>query len=213
MQKIVNILSNIGHKKIYKTDNILFLEGEMPHSLFILINGSIKLYKSNKEGKEMYLHTINTTSFIAEMPTFMNIAYPASAKCMNKCEILEVNLDAFKQKVFNDKDFCFNFIASLCNKIRILESHITKSSQNLKERLARYLLANKNTLQTISQRQIADSLNTSAESISRIIRELKNHSLIETKKGKIHIIDSVGLQEIYTDTQQNTYKGEIVPAF
>ncbi|EAI9923759.1 nitrosative stress-sensitive transcriptional regulator NssR, partial [Campylobacter coli] len=66
---------------------------------------------------------------------------------------------------------------------------------DLKSKLARYLLENEKNLAQISQRQIAVDLSVRAESLSRILKEFKNSELIETKKGKIEILDKEGLKK------------------
>ena len=70
----------------------------------------------------------------------------------------------------------------------ILENHISKNSQSLKERIKKFVLENKEELQKLTQRQIAQKLNTSPESLSRILKELKNAGFIKTQKGKIIIV-------------------------
>ena len=64
------------------------------------------------------------------------------------------------------------FIASLCHKIAILERHIAHTAQNLQEKVCCFLLENRSALPTLSQRQIAQKLNTSPESLSRVLRKL-----------------------------------------
>ncbi|EAH9137382.1 Crp/Fnr family transcriptional regulator, partial [Campylobacter jejuni] len=44
-------------------------------------------------------------------------------------------------------------------------------------------------LDTISQKQIAIDLNVRAQSLSRMLKELKISELIDTKKGKIEILN------------------------
>lgn len=47
----------------------------------------------------------------------------------------------------------------------------------------------KKKLDTISQKQIAIDLNVRAQSLSRVLKELKISELIDTKKGKIEILN------------------------
>lgn len=184
MQDSIALLYKMGSKRLYAANQILFFEGEIPKKLLVLIKGGVRIYKT-QQYKEQTLHYIQAPSFIAEMPSFLGLAYPASAVCSCECEILEISLETFKKQCAEDVEFALAFIASLCHKIAILESHISRTSQNLQERVEHFLLEYKEVLPTLSQRQIAQKLNTSPESLSRVLRKLKDKGVIIIQKGKI----------------------------
>lgn len=189
MQDYFKMLYNVGYKRFYNKDEILFFEGEMPKKLYVLLRGKVRIYKSANNGlKEQTLHYISAPSFIAEMPSFLKRPFPASAICYEECEILEVTLETFQKQCIENADFCYPFIVSLCQKIKILETHITKNSLSLKERLCVFLEENRDILESLTQREIAQKLNTSPESLSRILKELKRQGVIDTKRGKIIIL-------------------------
>lgn len=79
MEDYIKILYNISYKHSYNKQEILFYEGETPKKLFVLLEGIVRLYKNTENNQETTIHQISHTSFIAEMPTFLNIPYPASA--------------------------------------------------------------------------------------------------------------------------------------
>lgn len=197
MQDYFKILFPLGYKRFYQKNEILFFEGETPKQLFVLLSGKVKIYKTIEETaktrgrntkkiiKEQILHQIIAPNFIAEMPSFLKQPFPASASCEEECEILEISLATFQKQCMENPTFCFNFIASLCDKIKILESHILQNSLGLKERLIQFLQANEAELANLTQRQIAQRLNTSAESLSRVLKDLKAQGILSTQKGKI----------------------------
>ncbi|WP_026944066.1 Crp/Fnr family transcriptional regulator [Helicobacter rodentium] len=197
MQDYLKMLISLGYKRFYQKGEILFFEGEIPKQLFVLLSGKVRVYKTIEEtqkirgkntkkiAREQTLHCICAPNFIAEMPSFLNQAFPASATCEEECEVLEISLSTFQKHCIENPSFCHTFIASLCNKIKVLESHIAQNSLSLKERLVEFLRANEAELSNLTQRQIAQRLNTSAESLSRILRELKAQKILSTQKGKI----------------------------
>lgn len=190
MEDYIKILYNISYKRSYNKQEILFYEGETPKKLFVLLEGIVRLYKNTENNQETTIHQISHTSFIAEMPTFLNIPYPASAVCVEKCEVLEVSIDTFKKLCQEDSSFCLSFIASLCNKIKILENHISQNSKTIEEKLKDFFLQNQESLITLTQKQIAKSLNISPESLSRVLKNLKEKNLIKTQSGKIIFVDT-----------------------
>lgn len=188
MQDYVKLLDNIGHKKLYKKGEILFFEGENPKRVLVLLSGSIRLYKTTDDNKEITLHKIENSGFIAEMPSFLNLPYPASAICENDSELLEVNLETLKEKCVTNATFCFSLIASLCQKIKILESHINNNHKKIKDKILEFLMRNRENLPHLNQREIAQRLNITPESLSRSLKTLKLENKITTTKGKIVLI-------------------------
>lgn len=182
----LSILQKLGVKRKYSKGAIIFFEGERASKFFLLLKGSVRIYKSSDLGAEKTLHIFKPVSFIAEMPSFNNAEYPASAACEDECEVLVMDSNVFKKELENTQ-FCFTFINSLLQKIKILESHIDANNKNLSDRFLAFALQNKATLHTLTQRKIAQVLNTSAESLSRILKKLKEENKIKIDKGRVYI--------------------------
>lgn len=189
-------LRKIGRIRHYKSDNILFFEGEMAMKLLLLLKGKVRLSKAFGGNKNLQktLHTLNAVCFIAEYPALTRQSYPASGICVGECEILEIALKDFRTHIKQNSEFCFSLISSLCQKIGILERYITQGENSLSQNLANFLLENSANLP--SQRKIAEILNTNPQSLSRIIKSFKDSDIIATNKGKIIILDSQKLSEI-----------------
>jgi len=67
-----------------KSGDILFYEGEAPYFLHILINGVIKLYKTDSKGRQKYIHQFTPISLIGELANFENVTFPATAEAVTK---------------------------------------------------------------------------------------------------------------------------------
>ncbi|EAL5469187.1 nitrosative stress-sensitive transcriptional regulator NssR, partial [Campylobacter jejuni] len=115
--------------------------------------------------------------------------YPANAIFEEDGEILEIDFINFQNLCSENKEFNFLLISSLFDKIKILEKKLSQNALDLRTRLLKYLLENEKNLDTISQKQIAIDLNVRAQSLSRVLKELKISELIDTKKGRIEILN------------------------
>lgn len=189
MKDYLELLSGVGKLKKMQKNSILFYEGEEARHFFILLKGKIRIYKSTASDKEITLHYFNPPNFIAEMPVFKKLNYPANAICEENSEVLELSFADFKNLCSENKEFNFLLITSLFEKINILEKKLSQNVLDLRTKLLKYLLENEKNLDVIAQKQIAIDLNVRAQSLSRILRELKILKLIETKKGKIEILN------------------------
>ncbi|EDN6465480.1 nitrosative stress-sensitive transcriptional regulator NssR, partial [Campylobacter jejuni] len=114
---------------------------------------------------------------------------PANAIFEEDGEILEIDFINFQNLCSENKEFNFLLISSLFDKIKILEKKLSQNALDLRTRLLKYLLENEKNLDTISQKQIAIDLNVRAQSLSRVLKELKISELIDTKKGRIEILN------------------------
>ncbi|EAL5875068.1 nitrosative stress-sensitive transcriptional regulator NssR, partial [Campylobacter jejuni] len=120
---------------------------------------------------------------------FKKLNYPANAIFEEDGEILEIDFINFQNLCSENKEFNFLLISSLFDKIKILEKKLSQNALDLRTRLLKYLLENEKNLDTISQKQIAIDLNVRAQSLSRVLKELKISELIDTKKGRIEILN------------------------
>ncbi len=77
MKDYLELLSSVGKLKKFQKNSILFYEGEEAKKFFILLKGKIRIYKSTASDKEITLHYFNPPNFIAEMPAFKKLNYPA----------------------------------------------------------------------------------------------------------------------------------------
>ncbi|AXP08197.1 nitrosative stress-sensitive transcriptional regulator NssR [Campylobacter hepaticus] len=189
MKDYLELLSGVGKLKNIQKNNILFYEGEEARNFFILLEGKIRIYKSTVSDKEITLHYFYPPNFIAEMPAFKKLNYPANAICEENSKILEIDFENFQNLCSENKEFNFLLISSLFDKIKILENKLSQNTLDLKTKLLKYLLENEKKLDLISQKQIAIDLNVRAQSLSRVLKELKILEFIDTKKGKIIILN------------------------
>ncbi|AJC86617.1 nitrosative stress-response regulator, Crp/Fnr family [Campylobacter sp. RM16704] len=196
MDKHFEIIASFGKKIHFKKGNILFFQGEKAKKILILLSGKVRIYKVNARGFELTLHTLTHTNFIAEMPVFEGIEYPANAICEQDCEICVLDFEKFKKLCIENGEVGFLLLTSLIGKIRILENFIRQKSLDLKSRLLSFLLENEEKLQSLKQKEIAVILNLPPESLSRFLKELKQKELICTNKGKIIILDKEKIQNL-----------------
>ena len=192
----ISQLRKIGKIRHYRSENIIFFEGEMAMKLLLLLKGKVRLSKAFGGNKNLQktLHTLNAVCFIAEYPALTGQSYPASGICVGECEILEIALNDFRTQIAQNSEFCFSLISSMCQKIGILERYIINGENSLSQNLANFLLENNANLP--SQRKIAEILNTNPQSLSRIIKSLKDSGAISVNKGKIIILDAQKLVEM-----------------
>lgn len=195
MQNLIAELENIGTKEHLRRSNILFYEGEIAKHFFLLLKGRVRVYASPTPNKELTINVFSPISFIAEMPASCGMPYPANAVCLDDCELVVLEFDAFERLCRQKPEFAIKTINSLFQKIKILQIQLNQAVFSLRCRLIKHLLDNEPLLPSLSQRELSKTLGVRAESLSRVIKELKNEGLLATNKGKIVLLDKKALQD------------------
>lgn len=177
-------------------DNILFYEGDESKYLYLLTNGIVKLYKTASNDKEIVMKYFHPNELIAEVANFDNIPYPATAQAFTDSEVLKIDFEKLKEVIYSDPELSFVIQASLIKKIRNLEKlvflHVVLDS---KERIAKYLCEYTEDFFNTKNIIVAEILNISPETLSRMLRVFKNEGLIDSKAKTV---DKKRLELLYS---------------
>ncbi len=168
--------------------NIIFYEGDTSQYLYCLVSGIIKLYKMSSHDKEIILKYFHPNELIAEVANFEQIPYPATAKAFTDVEVLKIDFEKLKKIIYSNHELAFKIQVSLIKKIKNLENIIsTHLVLDAKERVAKYIVNNPKDFFTTKNIVIAEILNITPETLSRLLRSFKNDNLIDTQAKTIDI--------------------------
>lgn len=179
-------LKKISVIKKYSKKEILFYEGDAPIYLYVLLQGMLKVYKTNHKGQQIFLHQFYPGGMVAELANFENIPYPATAQSFTDTEVLRIDFGSLKDIIYSDPNLSFIIQTSLIKKVRNLENlvslHVVLDS---KERIAKYLCEHTEDFFNTKNIIIAEILNISPETLSRMLRVFKNDGLIDNKSKTV----------------------------
>ncbi|RXK13198.1 Crp/Fnr family transcriptional regulator [Halarcobacter mediterraneus] len=177
-------------------NNILFYEGDESKYLYLLTDGIIKLYKTSSNDKEIILKYFHKNELIAEVANFEQIPYPATAQSFTDTELLKIDFEKLKELIFLNPQLSYLIQKSLIQKVRNLENlislHLVLDS---KKRVAKYIYDNADDFFNTKNLKIAEILNISPETFSRVLSSLKKEKVVDTKNK---MINKEALKEIYT---------------
>lgn len=191
-------LSAISKIVSYKKNSLVFYEGELASKLYILIDGIVSINKTDPKGNELLLHRFFPVSMIAEMATFREMGFPATARCETDGDVLEIDYMQFKEKFISDAKLLFEITKSLCTKIKYLEETITSQlTLNSTSRVAKFLYENEKLLSSMKHTQIASMLNIAPETFSRILKKFKSLGIIDEHSKYIKILNKSSLELMF----------------
>lgn len=191
-------LENISTIKKYKSGEILFYEGDAPTHLHVLLQGMLKVYKTNHKGAQIFLHQFYPGGLVAELAHFENIPYPATAEFTTDAEVLRIDYARLEKDFFKNPEVSMEIIKSLVAKHKILIEVIQKEViLSAEAKVAKFILENKELFETLKNTQIASLLNITPETLSRMIAKFKTSGWIEQEeKHTLNIINADALKEM-----------------
>lgn len=194
----VEKLKKISVIKKYKAKEILFYEGDEPTYLYVLLQGTLKVYKTNHKGQQIFLHQFYPGGLVAELANFENIPYPATAEFMSDSEVLRIDYKALEKDFFKNPDISFEIIKSLIAKHKILIDVIQKEViLTADAKVAKFILENAELFKALKNTQVASILNLTPETLSRTLSKFKSSGLIELDENHhIRILDKEKLEEV-----------------
>jgi DNA-binding response OmpR family regulator len=203
-KKVLNLQDLCKDKKVktVKKKTELFSEGDTPLNIFFVKSGSIKVYQSHPEGKELITNIYNANEFFGFEPILEGNNYQQSAIAMQDSEVIAISRYDFTMLLQTHPDVSKSFISLLCKKVAEKEKQLLNLAYNsVRQRTAEALLKvrdlkdAKENIQ-ISREDLAKIVGTASESVIRVLSDFKDEGLIEIDGGKIKITQPLKLEKV-----------------
>ena len=121
--------------------DILFNEGDLYLGFYILLEGSVKVFKTTSEGSETVVHIIKPLTAFADIPLFEGIDYPVSAQCLEDCLVIFIPKEEFLKLIKENPEISLKMLSGFAKRLKSLVSQIEDlSTKEVVNRLAKYLI-------------------------------------------------------------------------
>ena len=177
----------------------VFVEGDFPDSIALVISGTVRVYKIGHTGREITLYRfglgescILTANAILSQKTF-----PAIATVEEDIEAVVIPADLFRDWVKRYdlwREFVFDLLSDRLSAIMTIVDEVL--FQRMDQRVAAWLVQQAETHNPVqvTHQEIAADLGSSREVISRVLEEFRQSGLIEPGRGQIEILDKRELE-------------------
>lgn len=189
----------------YKKKEVIFHEGDQAHYAYFLIKGSVKIYRSGDDGKELITNIYKGGEFFGHTTLFEGKSYADNALALEESEIYKIPKEDFLALIHKNRDVAAQFIKMLSNQVAEQEKQLLKLAYgSVRKRTAEALLhLRKNISSTsvtasirITREDLANLVGTATETVIRCLTEFKEEGLIEVKGREILIVNQKGLEGI-----------------
>ena len=175
----VRKLASLGRVRAYPKNTVFITEGDSSDSVFVVLQGKVKVFVADTEGHEMILDTQGPGEYVGEMALDGN-PRSASVMTLEPSTFSVVARDPIREAIRNNPDFALDMISKIIDRARLATSSVKDLALlDVYGRVARLLLnmavekGGKLLIpEKLTQQEIAERVGASRDMVSRIFRDL-----------------------------------------
>ncbi len=185
-------------ERSYEKDEVVFIEGEPCQGLYIVREGTVRIFKLSPEGREQILTYVQPTGSFNEVAVFDGGPNPANVSAVERTTVWILPRDAIIDLIKRRPDVALAIIQNLGIRLRHLVGLVEDLSlRQVSARLAKLLLETASgQRRPLTQQEMAARLGTVREMIGRSLRTLESRGFIKIERGRIVILDREGLEKM-----------------
>ena len=174
-------LASSSSSRSFPKNTVVIHENDPADSLFIIESGKVKVYCSDKNGKEFIMNTQSEGDYFGELALLDDSSRSASVRTVEKSSFCIVFKDDFNRVLDDHPNIARKLIRNLAQRVRKLTADVKSLAlQDVYGRVANVLtdLAEERgdgTLfipEKLTQQDIADRVGASREMVARILKDL-----------------------------------------
>lgn len=204
----LKILTEISKTKRYRKNQIIFLEGEPYAGFYVVLTGSVKVYKVNGDGEEIVLNKLEPYRSFAESSLFSGSRFYSSfAQAQEDSSLLFFPSKELAVVLGKNPAMAIRISDRFAVRLMELNQRFDMLADGVEGRIARYLLNElqlNNSLKLpepvfnllIPKKDLAQHLGIAGETFSRVFRKLKDKKIIREVSKKIFITDLKKLRKL-----------------
>lgn len=186
----------------YERNEVLFWEGDPCAGLYILQQGSVKLFRISPQGRQHIIRVLQEGETCNEVPVFDGGPNPVNVEALEETSAWVVEVAAVQNLMRTDPEFMLKTVQNLAARMRHLVKMVSEMAfYQVTNRLARLIaeipaeeLSGTGSLRW-TQDQLAARLGTVREVVARSLRELERSGAIEAENRKIIVKNREVLQQ------------------
>ena len=198
-QPELEILENHMVKRSYQKNTVVINEGDEASSLYIILEGEVKVFLSNADGREIIINTQGAGDHFGELALLDNAPRSASVMTTMKSTIGTISKTDFCTVITRHPELALKLIRELTRRVRLLSDSVkTLALMDVYGRVAKTLrsLAEKEGGRLVirnrpTQQEIANRIGASREMVARILKDLQTGNYISIDGKRLIINDKL----------------------
>lgn len=199
----IEFINNSSNTVPCKNGEVIFMQNRPVSHLIYIKSGLLKLSKENEENREIIIDILSSSHFLGLASVFYDNIYPYSATAIQKGQLIYTPISVVHQLIAENGKYALSLLNILSTRVIYMMDRMTAlTKKQVPGRIAELLLLlSKNIFKSesfdlpLSRIEIADYVQTTKETVSRVLTEFKHDRIIELNEKKI-VLKSFDLLEI-----------------
>jgi CRP/FNR family transcriptional regulator len=192
-------------EKTLQRGEVILREGEPSDTLYFVVAGAVKIFKTSSQGKEQILSIARPGEALNDIPVFDGGANPTNAQTLGPVTLYSINKDKLQSIMQQYPKVALNASRVLAQRMRQLVSLVEDLSfRHVLGRVTKILLSHAGdsdgTKEHLTQQEMAAMAGTAREVVARSLKALEEQGHIRLERHRIVITDRKSLEDIVADS-------------
>ncbi|MDP2776760.1 MAG: Crp/Fnr family transcriptional regulator, partial [Anaerolineales bacterium] len=190
-----NMLKEIAehmHLREYQRGDVMFWEGDPCDGLYIVEQGSAKIFKLSPQGRQYIVRILQEGDTFAEVPAFDKGTNPVNVEALESCRVWVINSLKLHELVMAHPAFAQKVLVNFGKMLRGMVRMVSEMAfYQVTHRLARLIaeLPQEKSMPHWTQEQLAARLGTVREVVARALKEMERSGAIKMEDRRIQVAD------------------------
>jgi CRP-like cAMP-binding protein len=197
-------IANASKKVSHPANAPLFAERDPATHFYLVISGSVRLYRLTPDGKEKVIEIIRAGETFAESVALLDKPYPVFANTIDATQMIQIPAAVIRTLMTQNTGLAIKMLASLSLRVHKFINDIhTLSMSSAQQKVAGYFLAflsDEVAEQRISlpskKAIVASRLGLQPETFSRVLGKMKDQGVIVEDGAEIVVLQPEKLREL-----------------
>ncbi|MEK4382317.1 Crp/Fnr family transcriptional regulator [Aeribacillus sp. FSL K6-2848] len=197
----------ISQVRTYQPKSYVFMQGDLLENVYFIHSGTIKIYKTDRNGKEQIVSILQNGEMFPHIGFFRKGSYPAHAEVMEESTLIVIPIKDFEETLMLFPVLSIKLFRVMSEKIIDLQNRLEEQIlHNTYEQIVLLLLRLTKTnalpqgklyrLTThLTNRELANMIGTSRETVSRTLNQMKRKGLILVDDDGYYLVDAEQLEK------------------
>lgn len=199
--------NSINSVSVYPKEAVLFVEGQSPRGIFVVCTGRVKLMIGADRGKKLLLKIAEAGEVLGLAETILNMPYEVTVETLVPSQVDFVHREDFLSFIREHTEACHRVVELLGQHVHASykQFHSFGITTTAGEKLARVLLdwcvnGGEETPDGVRVQvmltnvDIAGMIGATRETVSRLMRDLKDRRIIDVESSTLFIRDKTALE-------------------
>lgn len=202
-----HVIADLGRLRTYASGDLLFVEGDHSHTVYVCIEGRVRVFLTMPSGRELLVGIKLPGDEFGELSALDGRPRSASTSAIGPTVVAELRADRFIEALTDEPHLFVAVCQNLSAQLRLANDRlVVRNSNSATVRTARMLVELASLMMRhsgssssyevpITQSDLADWIGATRESTARALAGFRRAGLVETCRGRIVVLDVLGLNE------------------